>query len=143
MNAKDLSTAVNEVVKLAQTRIEGVGQQQYEESKDRQKFESMSIPDLLEYMEEELLDQINYAVMNFMRIHNVKLEIEKLLTGLENLGLGKSGVIGDIKAGEHYQRQVGYNQVKQVSWLRQHAEEVKEEKRMEEMDVTEKPLPLA
>lgn len=72
MNAKDLSTAVNEVVKLAQTRIEGVGQQQYEESKDRQKFESMSIPDLLEYMEE-----------------------------------------------------------------------VKEEKRMEEMDVTEKPLPLA
>lgn len=143
MNAKDLSTAVNEVVKLAQTRIEGVGQQQYEESKDRQKFESMSIPDLLEYMEEELLDQINYAVMNFMRIHNVKLEIQKLLTGLENLGLGKSGVIGDIKTGENYQRQIGCNQVKQVSWLRQQAEEVKEEQRQEKEDIVNKPVPLA
>lgn len=67
MKSAELSTAVAEVVKEAQARIMGIGAEQYAEG-DTQKFERMTLEGLLVYMEEELLDQINYSVMNILRL---------------------------------------------------------------------------
>lgn len=99
MKSDELATIVGQVVKLAQSRITGVGKEQYEQN-STQKFESMSIPDLLEYFEEELLDQINYAVMNYLRVHNAKLEFIKMIDGLEKAGFGSTPVAEDLKHGK-------------------------------------------
>lgn len=134
MKSKDLAIAVGDVVKLAQTRIEGVGAEQYTNANDSQKFETMSIPELLEYMEEELLDQINYAVMNYMRVHNVKQEMIALTSKLDALGLGQEGVIGEIKKGTKFTRSLGHAHLSHLSFLRRESEDIKN---------PEKPLNLA
>ena len=67
MKSAELATEVEKIVKEAQSRITGVGANQYAMG-DLQKFETMSLDDLLEYMVEELLDQINYSVMNLLRL---------------------------------------------------------------------------
>ena len=67
MKSQELATSVGEIVKEAQARITGIGATQYAMG-DMQKFESMTMDDLLIYMEEELLDQINYSVMNLLRL---------------------------------------------------------------------------
>lgn len=103
MKSNELSALVQQVVEVAQSRITGVGKQQYEEQ-GNQKFESMSIPDLLEYMEEELLDQINYAVMNYLRIHNMKLEVLKMQAGMRNAGLIESPPARDLQQGYEFRR---------------------------------------
>jgi len=67
MKSQELANEVEKIVTAAQKRITGVGAEQYAFG-DMQKFETMTIDGLLEYMEEELLDQINYSVMNLLRI---------------------------------------------------------------------------
>jgi hypothetical protein len=76
MNSRDLADAVAEVVTDAQARILGVGHDQYAEG-DTQKFETMPLADLLTYFEEELLDQINYSVMNIIRFRRMRQELDR------------------------------------------------------------------
>ena len=99
MKSSELASLVSDVVQIAQSRITGVGKEQYEQQ-GTQKFEKMSVPDLLEYFEEELLDQINYAVMNYLRIHNMKLEMQKLQNNLEKSGLIQSPFGADLAEGK-------------------------------------------
>lgn len=56
-----------EIGEKAAARILGVGDEQYSEG-ETQKFETMSLDDLFQYLDEELLDQINYAVMLQIRL---------------------------------------------------------------------------
>lgn len=67
MKSTELAEEVKKIVVEAQNRITGVGAEQYARN-DMQKFETMTMRELLIYMEEELLDQINYAVMNLLRV---------------------------------------------------------------------------
>jgi hypothetical protein len=67
VNSKALSEEVAKIVVEAQARITGIGAEQYARG-DTQQFEHMTIGNLLEYMQEELLDQINYSVMNLLRL---------------------------------------------------------------------------
>lgn len=84
MNSAQLAHEVEEVVKEAQARIIGVGQEQYAEG-DQQKFEIMPFEDLLVYFEEELLDQINYAVMNLIRVRRLKVVLQELEKRVDEL----------------------------------------------------------
>lgn len=72
MKSAELATEVEKIVKEAQSRITGIGAEQYAHPDNTQKFERMHLTDLFEYMEEELLDQINYSVMNLLRVRLLK-----------------------------------------------------------------------
>lgn len=76
MNSRELADKVAEITAEAQARILGVGQEQYAQG-DSQKFETMPLADLLTYFEEELLDQINYSVMNIIRFRRMRDELDK------------------------------------------------------------------
>lgn len=67
MKSAELATEVEKIVKEAQSRVTGIGAEQYARG-DTQKFEQMTLDALLDYMREELLDQINYSVMNLLRV---------------------------------------------------------------------------
>lgn len=64
------SSEDQEIIDMAKSRIMGVGDQQYSEG-DKQKFELVPIDTLLEWAEEETVDQINYGVMTLVRIREV------------------------------------------------------------------------
>lgn len=87
MKSQELAAEVAQIVKEAQARITGIGAEQYSHN-DMQKFEAMSITSLLEYMEEELLDEINYAVMNLLRMRWLKEAISVI--GHESLAPGNA-----------------------------------------------------
>ena len=62
MNSNELAHEVGRVVEQAQARITGIGADQYDMG-DTQKFESMSLDELLACAQEETLDLVNYGVM--------------------------------------------------------------------------------
>jgi hypothetical protein len=65
--------------KAVQDRITGVGHDQYDEGFGfGQKFESMKLTELLDYLAEELQDVAAYAAMLHIRIARVKDAIEKV-----------------------------------------------------------------
>jgi hypothetical protein len=74
MTSEQLAAEVARVVGDAQSRILGVGAEQYTEA-EGQKFERMAIPDLLEYVREETLDLVNYGVMLTIRIERLQVAI--------------------------------------------------------------------
>lgn len=59
-----------EVIHDAQARVLGVGHEQYAQA-ERQKFETVDMQALFVLSEEELLDQINYAVMAVIRLRRL------------------------------------------------------------------------
>ena len=63
------------VIEAAQERILGVGAEQYTEG-DKQRFETMPLPELVEYCREEALDLINYGVMLTLRIETLADAVE-------------------------------------------------------------------
>jgi hypothetical protein len=76
MTPQELAGEVAETVALAQSRITGIGADQYHEvATGRQKFEDMPLDALIEYAEEEALDLINYAVMARIRYARVRTAI--------------------------------------------------------------------
>jgi hypothetical protein len=76
MTPQELAGEVAETVALAQSRITGIGADQYHEvATGRQKFEDMPLDALIEYAEEEALDLINYAVMARIRYARVRQAI--------------------------------------------------------------------
>jgi hypothetical protein len=73
MTPQQLADEVAATVRLAQSRVLGIGRDQYHDAATgRQKFEDMSLDALLEYAEEEALDLINYAVMARIRHARVR-----------------------------------------------------------------------
>lgn len=78
MNSKELAEEVGKVVAEAQSRITGIGAAQYADE-DSQKFERITIPELIGMMEEELLDEINYAVMNLVRLRQLKEVLSRII----------------------------------------------------------------
>jgi hypothetical protein len=69
MTPADLSDEVAKVVRDAQDRVgpDSIGARQYHVEGQPQKFETMSLDGLAEYMYEEALDLINYGVMMSIR----------------------------------------------------------------------------
>lgn len=71
---------------------ESIGAEQYyDEQTDTQKFETMSVDELLQYYQEEAMDMINYGVMFYIRLDAARTVIaERLSQGkisLEDLKL--------------------------------------------------------
>jgi hypothetical protein len=77
MTPDELAAEVAETVALAQSRINGIGADQYHDAETgQQRFETMNLDDLFVFAEEELLDQINYAVMLRIRLRRLQGAIE-------------------------------------------------------------------
>jgi hypothetical protein len=70
MKSSELASEVQRVVTDAQSRILGIGADQYERD-GRQKFEDMPMDELIEYVREEALDLVNYGVMVTLRIERL------------------------------------------------------------------------
>lgn len=70
MNSPQLADEVTRYVEEARGRILGVGKDQYSTGArdEDQRFETYPYPKLLDMFREELLDQINYAVMSLIRL---------------------------------------------------------------------------
>lgn len=71
MRSFDLSLEVADVIVACRDRIRGVGNQQYSIG-DTQKFELMSLDDLILYAREEVQDIINYCVMLDIRFRRLQ-----------------------------------------------------------------------
>lgn len=76
-----LEASGQQIIRDAQARILGIGAEQYAQN-DQQKFETMTLDGLLVYFEEELLDQINYAVMNIIRIRRMRAVFDNIKAGV-------------------------------------------------------------
>lgn len=63
MRSVELSERVKATVEEAQSRIMGVGREQYEDEETKQSFESYTLTEMLTGLREEAIDLINYAVM--------------------------------------------------------------------------------
>jgi hypothetical protein len=77
LNTRPAMEAILEITNAAKARIKGVGAEQYA-GPTNQKFERLSMVELFTYMEEELLDQINYSVMNLIRIHRLQEAVRRM-----------------------------------------------------------------
>jgi hypothetical protein len=81
MDAVSLKNGITDeeewVIEQAQKRILGVGNEQYSEG-DKQKFETMPLPRLAQYCEEETLDLVNYGVMLTIRVRRLEAIIEAM-----------------------------------------------------------------
>lgn len=70
LTSDELAEYVADFVVDAASRVRGVGNDQYS-FPGYQKFEAMTLPELFEYADEELLDLMNYCVM--LRIRLIRL----------------------------------------------------------------------
>lgn len=70
MRSEDLANYVDDAIERCRGRVMGVGDEQYSEG-DKQKFESMTPTDLLEWALEEADDLIVYGVMTGIRIKQI------------------------------------------------------------------------
>lgn len=71
LTSDELAEYVADFVVDAASRVRGVGNDQYS-FEGYQKFEAMTLPELFEYADEELLDLMNYCVM--LRIRLIRLD---------------------------------------------------------------------
>lgn len=85
MNSTQLADEVNRIVYRAQSRVLGVGRDQYVTrdalGEEVQKFEGMDLDALIEYAIEETLDHINYGVMLTLRLERLR-ELNKRIERL-------------------------------------------------------------
>lgn len=79
MTPQELSDEVARVVEMAQSRVgpDSIGAQQYHVEGKPQKFETMDLAGLAEYMLEECLDHVNYGVMMSIRAMRLKAIAER------------------------------------------------------------------
>jgi hypothetical protein len=70
LTSDELAEYVADFVVDAASRVRGVGASQYS-FEGYQKFEAMTLPELFEYADEEILDLMNYCVM--LRIRLIRL----------------------------------------------------------------------
>ncbi|WP_113705485.1 hypothetical protein [Nonomuraea lactucae] len=79
MTSEELANAIKTSVDAVQSRILGVGKDQYDYG-DTQTFEKMTISELIDWALEEANDQIAYAVMLRIRLTRLKRELKKAFT---------------------------------------------------------------
>lgn len=100
MNSEQLAKRVERTTKEACSRILGIGAEQYAQG-DTQKFETMPFPELAIYYKEELLDQINYCVMQIIRIEDLAQRFNAMIRSLEGAGIQIRNVT-DANSGSAY-----------------------------------------
>lgn len=71
MTSEDLAEAVAQVISDCGERIMGVGADQYSED-ESQRFERMRLTMLIDYVNEEALDLVNYGVMVSIRMQRLR-----------------------------------------------------------------------
>lgn len=76
MISAELAEEVIDTVVDCAVRIKGTGHEQYSIG-DQQKFERMSLVDLIQYAREEVQDEINYAVMRDIRLRRLQRALHK------------------------------------------------------------------
>lgn len=79
MKSTELAQHVHDIVSKAQGRILAEGAEQYEAEDGTQQFEVMPMDELAEYLEEELLDQINYSIMMILRLRELRGIMERMI----------------------------------------------------------------
>lgn len=74
MAPAEVAENVRRIVGLAQERVgpNSIGAQQYYREGQPQRFETMSLGDLVQYVEEEVLDLVNYSCMLYIRLERIK-----------------------------------------------------------------------
>ena len=72
MSPEELSTEVDRFIRDARSRIVGVGADQYHTEGEPQRFETLDLDHLFEYVREALLDLANYAVMLGIRVERLR-----------------------------------------------------------------------
>lgn len=75
MNGEDLAKCVAEIVEGCAKKIDKAQVDYYDPKLDKQLFESMSVIQLVDWTEEELLDLIVYNVMQIIRLRRIKESI--------------------------------------------------------------------
>lgn len=75
MTSQELAEAVEDVVARAQSRVTGIGAEQYSQG-TTQKFETMTLEGLVDYAIEETLDLVNYGVMLTIRLDRLRTALE-------------------------------------------------------------------
>lgn len=70
MTSEDLANHVEAAIRRCRGRVTGIGNEQYSEG-EKQKFESMTPVELLEWALEEADDLIVYGVMTGIRINQI------------------------------------------------------------------------
>lgn len=78
MRSEDLAVEVETFIKAAQSRVMGIGDEQYS-SGEVQKFEGMPIGGLFDWAEEELQDVANYACMLAIRLRMVRATLARFV----------------------------------------------------------------
>jgi hypothetical protein len=71
MTSEQLAEMVGEFMAFCQSRVRGVGNEQYDEG-THQKFEAMALDELIEYTVEELSDIVNYSTMVYVRLKRIQ-----------------------------------------------------------------------
>lgn len=95
MTSDQLADEVAQFVAECAARVRGVGKDQYE-GKGFQKFETMEMDELFEYLEEELRDVANYAAFLVIRLRRIRAAFDMF----DDLGKGTEDEYeaGDITA---------------------------------------------
>lgn len=75
MTSAQLAEYTAEFITAATSRVIGVGDQQYSQGSS-QKFEDMPLPELFDWMDEELQDVAVYAAMLSIRLRRVRDAVE-------------------------------------------------------------------
>jgi hypothetical protein len=79
MTSQELAGSVKDIIEKAQSRILGIGSEQYSLEENRnQKFEEYSINKMFEQFEEEILDVINYAVMLNLKLASLQERVRSV-----------------------------------------------------------------
>jgi hypothetical protein len=80
VTSEQLANYVEEFIRDAQARVKGTGDEQYSEG-DQQKFETMPLPELFRWADEELQDIAVYAAMLSLRLQRLKLSVARQWDG--------------------------------------------------------------
>jgi hypothetical protein len=80
MKSEELAAEVEDTIRFCQEGILGVGDEQYSlviDGRPMQKFETMTLAELLQYAREEARDLVNYGVMLDIRLRRLQQEVER------------------------------------------------------------------
>lgn len=75
LTIKELEDHASDFYKFTLSRLTGVGAEQYHNGA-YWKFEEMSVEELVEYAEEEVMDLGNYAMMLYVRIQRIRAALD-------------------------------------------------------------------
>ncbi|WP_431911613.1 hypothetical protein [Nonomuraea jabiensis] len=82
MTSEELAKEIMNAVVAVQGRILGVGKEQYDQGSE-QKFESMSLQELIQYAREEVEDGIAYNVMLRYKLNQLEKAVEMAFNGYQ------------------------------------------------------------